>query len=210
MCCTNSDVQGSSIIKLAIFRRSKPPFSKPQVILIGEVPLPSADLPTKTLDTVGAYPLPCCYRRLRQAIVNFCIPTAENTYELQKHGTSKSGKYGSLVVRLQLIKFESEAIQESGPSTGDRELTASSNDQPAARPSDEAKLPLEDQVAGLFNEADRSAAKLSNAKGMSVIEDTTDTVDTGITMGDSDGFVLVCGYVEKLMVIGDVVSQVST
>jgi hypothetical protein len=113
-----------------------------------------------------------------------------------------------LVVQLQLIKVESEIIQES-PSTDDRERNASSNDQSATRPSDKAKLPLEDQVAGLFNEADRSAAKLSNAKGMSVIEDTTDTVDIGITMGDSDGFALVCGYVEKLMEIGDVVSQVS-
>jgi hypothetical protein len=207
---TVSEVRESSIIKLAIFRHSKPPFSKPQVILIGEVLLPNAGLPNNTLDTVGAYPLPCCYRRLRQAIVNFCIPIAENTYELQKHGTSKSGKYGSLVVRLQLIKVESEAIQKSGPSTDDRELIASSNDQPATRPSDKAKLPLEDQVAGLFNEADRSAAKLSNTKGMSVVEDSTDTVDTGITMGDSDGFALVCGYVEKLMEIGDVVSQVST
>jgi hypothetical protein len=44
---------------------------------------------------------------------------------------------------------------------------------------------------------------------MSVIEDSTDTIDIGITMGDSDGFALVCGYVEKLMEIGDVVSQVS-
>jgi hypothetical protein len=134
----------------------------------------------------------------------------ENTYQLQKHKTSKSGKYGSFVVRLQLIKFESEAIQELGPSRDDQELTTSSSDQPTARPSDEAKLPLEDQVAGLFNAADCSAATLSNAKGMSVIKDSTDIVDTGITMGDSDGFALVCGYVEKLIEIGNVVSQVST
>ncbi|KIM74793.1 hypothetical protein PILCRDRAFT_693732 [Piloderma croceum F 1598] len=43
---------------------------------------------------------------------------------------------------------------------------------------------------------------------MSVVEDSMDAVDTGITMGDSDGFALVCGYVEKLMEIGDVVSQI--
>jgi hypothetical protein len=193
---TGREVQESSIIKLAIFRHSKPPFSKPQVILIGEVLLPSADLPTETLDAVGEYPSPCWHSRLRQTIVNFYILTAENTYELQKHGASKSKKYGSLVIRLQVIKSELEAIQESA------------NDQPAARA--EAKLPLEDQVAGLFGEADRAVDKLSNARRMSVVEDSTDAVDTGMTMGDSDGFALVCGYVEKLMKIGDVVSQVST
>jgi hypothetical protein len=52
-----SEVQESSIIKLAIFRRSKPPFLKPQVILVGEVLLPSADLPTETHDIVGTYPV---------------------------------------------------------------------------------------------------------------------------------------------------------
>jgi hypothetical protein len=99
-------------------------------------------------------------------------------------------------VRIQLIKLKSEAIVESA------------NDQPAARP--EVKLPLEDQVVGLFNEADRSAAELSNVKDISAVEDSTDAVDTGINMGDSDGFALVCGYIEKLMKIDDVVSQVST
>jgi hypothetical protein len=193
---TGREVQESSIIKLAIFRHSKPPFSKPQVILIGDVLLPSGDLPTETLDAVGAYPLRCWHRCLRQTIINFCVPIAENTYELQKHGTSKSGKYGSLVVRLQLVKSESEAIQESA------------TDQPAASP--QVKLPLEDQVAGVFDEAGGAVDKLSNSMSMSVVEDSTDAIDAGITMGDSDGFALVCGYVEKLMKVGDVVSQVST
>lgn len=50
------EVQESSIIKLAIFRRSKPLFSKRQAILVGEVLLPKAYLLTETFDTVGAYP----------------------------------------------------------------------------------------------------------------------------------------------------------
>jgi hypothetical protein len=61
----------------------------------------------------------------------------------------------------------------------------------------------------VFDEAG-GVDKLSNSKSMSVVEDSTDAIDAGITMGDSDGFALVCGYVEKLMNIGDVVSQVST
>jgi hypothetical protein len=62
----------------------------------------------------------------------------------------------------------------------------------------------------VFDGAGGAVDKLSNSKSMSVVEDSTDAIDAGITMGDSDGFALVCGYVEKLMKIGDVVSQVST
>jgi hypothetical protein len=62
----------------------------------------------------------------------------------------------------------------------------------------------------LLDETDRSAAKLSNVKGMSVVENTTDTINVGATIGDSSGFAFVCGYVEELMKIGDTVSKVST
>jgi hypothetical protein len=130
-----------------------------------------------------------------------CCPT-EHTYELQKDGTSKSGKYGNLLVRFQLLEAQSEAVQEPGQSCENQEHGQSSNDQP-----DELKLPLEDQVIDLFDEADHGAAKLSNVKGTSVVENTT---DNPITIGDSDGFALVCGYVEQLMTIGDVVSKVGT
>ena len=67
---------------------------------------------------------------------------------------------------------------------------------------------MEDQVADLFDETDRSAAGLSNVKGMSAIGSITDTVNAAVTIGGSDGFTLVCGYVEKLMKIGDIVSKV--
>jgi hypothetical protein len=129
----------------------------------------------------------------------------EHTYELQKDGTSKSGKYGNLLVRLQLLEAQSEAVREPGQSRENQEHGQSSNNQP-----DEPKLPLEDQVVDLFDEADHGAAKLSNVKGMSVVENTTDAFNTPITIGNSDGFALVCGYVEQLMIIGDVVSKVGT
>jgi hypothetical protein len=135
---------------------------------------------------------------------------AENTYELQKQGTSKSGKYGTLLVSILVIKKQSEVIQEPGQSTENMECTESSKNQRAAHASDEAKLPLEDQVVALFDQADCSADKLSNAKRMSVVENTADTVNDGIEVGDSDGFALVCGYVEQLVEIGDVVSKAST
>ena len=106
-------------------------------------------------------------------------------------------------MRLQLLEAQSEVVQEPGQSRENQEHGQSSNDQP-----DEPKLPLEDQVVDLFDEADHCAAKLSNVKGMSVVENATDTVNTSITIEHSDGFALVCGYVEQLMKIGDVVSKV--
>jgi len=108
-------------------------------------------------------------------------------------------------VRLQLLEAQSEAVQDPGQSCENREYGRSSNKQ-----LDEPKLPLEDQIVDLFDEADHGAAKLSNVKGMSVVENTTDAINTPIPIGDSDGFALVCGYVEQLMIIGDVVSKVGT
>jgi len=108
-------------------------------------------------------------------------------------------------VRLQFLEAQFEAVQESGQSHENQEHSQPSNDE-----SDEPKLPLEDQVTELFDETDHSAAKLSNVKGMSVVENATDTVNTAMTIGESDGFTLVCGYVEQLMKILDVVSKVGT
>ena len=108
-------------------------------------------------------------------------------------------------MRLQFLEAQSKAVQESGQSHENQEHSQPSNDE-----SDDLKLPLEDQVAELFDETDRSAAKLSDVKGMSLVENATDTVNTPVTIGESDGFALVCGYVEQLMKIGDVVSKVGT
>jgi hypothetical protein len=49
----NSDVQEVSIIKIAIFRRSKLPLSNPQVISVGEVLLPARDITFDNRDTIG-------------------------------------------------------------------------------------------------------------------------------------------------------------
>jgi hypothetical protein len=103
-------------------------------------------------------------------------------------------------VRIQLLEVQSKAIQEPGQSCENQE-----HHQP-----DEPKLPLEDEVVNLFDEADHGATKLSNVKGISVVENTTDAINTPVTIGDSNGFALVCGYVEQLMTIGDVVSKVGT
>ena len=124
---------------------------------------------------------------------------------MQKGGTNKSGKYGNLLVRLQLLEAPSEAIQEPVQSRENQGHGQSSNDQP-----DEPKLPLEDRVVGLFDETDRSAGNLSNVKGLSAVQNATDATNTAITISGSNRFALVCGYVEQLMTIGDVVSKVGT
>ena len=108
-------------------------------------------------------------------------------------------------MRLQLLGAPSESVQGPRQSRENQGHGQSSNDQP-----DEPKLPLEDQVVDLLDETDHRAAKLSNVKGMSVVENTIDTANTSTTIGDSDGFALVCGYVEQLIAIGDVVSKVGT
>ena len=108
-------------------------------------------------------------------------------------------------MRLQLLEASSEAVQGPEQSRWNQEHGQSSNDQP-----DEPKLPLEDQVVGLFDETDRRAANLSNVKGLSAVQNTTDATNTAITISGSNGFALVCGYVEQLMKIGDVVSKVGT
>ena len=104
---------------------------------------------------------------------------------MQKGGTSKSGKYGNLLVRLQLLEAPSEAIQGPVQSRENQGHGQSSNDQP-----DEPKLPLEDRVVGLFDETDRCAANLSNVKGLSAVQNTTDATNSAITIGGSDGFAL--------------------
>jgi hypothetical protein len=108
-------------------------------------------------------------------------------------------------VRLQLFETPSESVQGPRQSRENQGHGQSSNDEP-----DEPKLPLEDRVVGLFDETDHSAANLSNVKGMLVVQNTTDAANTAITIGGSDKFALVCGYVEQLMKIGDVVSKVGT
>ena len=96
--------------------------------------------------------------------------------------------------------------QHSG---GDRIHDESSNGRPAAKASEEAILPLEKEIVELFDEADQGSAKLSNVKGVQVIGGSVEIINAGITIGDSSGFTSVCGYVEKLMKIGDAISQVS-
>jgi hypothetical protein len=108
-------------------------------------------------------------------------------------------------VRLRLLGAPSESVQGPRQSRENQGHGQSSNDQP-----DEPKLPLEDRVVGLLDETDRSAANLSNVKGLSAVQNTTDAANTAITIGGSDGFALVCGYVEQLMKIGEVVSKVGT
>ena len=107
-----------------------------------------------------------------------------------------------MLVRFQLLEAQSG---RPGQSSEKQEHGQSSNDQP-----DAPKLPLEDKVVDLFNETDRSAANLSKVKGMSTVQNTTDAANTAITISGSDGFALVCGYVEQLVAIGDVVSKVGT
>jgi hypothetical protein len=140
----------------------------------------------------------------------YCFP--ENTFEFQKHGSSKPGKRGSLEVRLELVQAPSKSSEvnpEPGQSGGQRAHAVTFNDQSAVISADEAMLPQEDDIDAVFDDADRGAASLSNVKEMSTTEGITDAVNTAMTLTGSDGFTLVCGYVEKLMSVGDVVSEVS-
>ena len=138
----------------------------------------------------------------------FLLFRVENTYELQKQGSSKSGKYGSVLVRLQLIEAQSDFLEVSVQSGGNREYTESSNYQATAAPSDKAKLPGDAPI--VFDEAQRSAAKLETVKGMSTFNNIAGTINTDTTIASVNGFALVCGYVETLMKIGDLVSEVNT
>jgi hypothetical protein len=132
----------------------------------------------------------------------------ENTFELQKHGSSKPGKPSSLDVHLQLVQAQSKST-EVDPEPGQSDHAVTSNDQPAAISPDGVRLPQEDEVDAVFGGADGGAASLSNVRGMSTTEGITDAVNTAMTLTGPDGFTLVCGYVEKLMSIGDIVSEVS-
>jgi hypothetical protein len=136
----------------------------------------------------------------------------ENTFELQKHGSSKPGKRRSLDVHLQLVQAQSKSTKVD-PEPGQSDQTAhavTSSDQPAAISPDGVRLPQEEEVDAVFGEVDRGAASLSNVKGLSTTEGITDAVNTAMTLTGSDGFTLVSRYVEKLMSVGDVVSEVST
>jgi len=140
-----------------------------------------------------------------------CYRFLENTFELQQHGSSKPGKRSSLDVHLQLVQAQSKSTKVD-PEPGQSDQTAhavTSNDQPAAISPDGVRLPQEDEVDAVFGEADRGAASLSNVKGMTTTEGITDAVNIAMTLTGSDGFTLVCGCVEKLMSVGDVVSEVS-
>ncbi|KIM73665.1 hypothetical protein PILCRDRAFT_828960 [Piloderma croceum F 1598] len=146
---------------------------------------------------------------VREILTGNCTKV-ENTFKLQKHGSSKPGKRSSLDVHLRLVQAQSESTEvDPEPEQADQMAHAvTCNDQPAVISPDGVRLPQKDEVDAVFGEADRGAASLSNVKGMSTTEDITDAVNTSMTLTGSDGFTLVCGYVEKLMNIGDVVSEI--
>jgi hypothetical protein len=114
------------------------------------------------------------------------------------------------VLRLQLIKLSSEASERPGKSDEGVRVDEGSVGGRAIVQTDEGKLPLDNQVKIIAEYADRSAASLSNPKGMSTFGDTAACVDDVAAMTSSQGFSLVCGYVEKLIKIGEVVSEVNS
>lgn len=141
-----------------------------------------------------------------------CYCLLEKTFEFQKQGFSKPGKCSSLEVHLQLVQAPSKSTEvnpEPGQSGDRRAHAVTFNDQSAVISADEVKLPQEDDIDAVFDDADRGAASFSNVKEMSTTEGISDAVNTAMTLTGSDGFTLVCGYVEKLMSVGDVVSEVS-
>ena len=107
------------------------------------------------------------------------------------------------MVRLQVIKSAPvEASQvPCNPGSSGVNIAGTSTDQP-----DEETLALED-VCVIAEEANHSAAKLSNVKGIAADRDIPDGV---ASMTNSQCFGLVCGYVEKLTGIGDELAKVCT
>ena len=194
-----SDVQPSSTVKISIYRR---PSLRSTATLVGEASFVITDVLARNCDVVGTF--------LTMLIVASNIfslefltfsPSVEEQRVLQKHGSNKAGKYGSLVVHLQLIKSASaEASQVPRNPGGGVDIAGTSTDQP-----DEGKLALED-VCVMAEEAGHSAAKLSNPKG---VTDPRDISDGVASMTSSQCFALVCGYVEKLTGIGDELAKVS-
>jgi len=136
-----------------------------------------------------------CYLVGLLIIVSDFSSFVEERHVLQKRGSNKSGKYGSLVVHLQLIKSDPAEAASSSV-----ENARTSTEQP-----DEGKLALQD-VCVMAEEADHSAAKLSNPKGVTDARDISDGV---ASMTSSQCFALVCGYVETLIGIGDELAKVS-
>jgi hypothetical protein len=138
-----------------------------------------------------------------------CHYFLEKTLELRQN--NKPGKYCSLEVHFELVKTQTESNKGNrgtGQSGDQRVHMVTVNSQPAAVFADAVKLTQEDEVGVVLGQADHGVASLSNFKGMSTIEGITGAIDTAGTLTDSDGFALVCGYVEKLMGIGDIVSGV--
>ena len=82
------------------------------------------------------------------------------------------------------------------------------NSQPPAVFANEVNLTQEDDVGVVLSQADCGVASLSNVRGMSTVEGITDAINTAMMLADSNRFALVCGYVEKLMGLGDIVSGV--
>ncbi|EGN96881.1 hypothetical protein SERLA73DRAFT_75730 [Serpula lacrymans var. lacrymans S7.3] len=175
------EVQTSSPIKLAVIRT---PLFRPNV-LIGEASLCLKD----TLKDKHSF---------------------EDTYQLCKDG-SRTAKSGSIVVRLELVEDVSGPVFQSQDLALSHELKApvTTSNEPsgreAARNSSNSTKP---EVLHATESAVKSANKPAHDQGASNAGMITSGVDNLESLSGTKCFDSVCGYVEKLTNIVDVVSEI--
>lgn len=135
------------------------------------------------------------------------------TLKLQKRNApGKLGKMYSLEVHLEVAITQSDStdVNQNPEQFGSQKTQPMlSSDQPVAVSEDKVMPPQEDETSAVLDEVAHGPTSFSTIKGMSAIESGTGAMDATMTFMGTNSFAVVCGYVEKLMNIGDVAAQVS-
>ena len=129
--------------------------------------------------------------------------------ELQKQNPPcKPGKSYSLEVHLELVtkSGSTNLNQDPGSQKVQRVL---SGDQPVTLSEGKVIPPREDETSAVLAEVARGPTNFSAIKEVLTIKNGTDAIEATMTYTGTNDFVAVCGCVEKLMNIGDVVAGVS-
>jgi hypothetical protein len=129
----------------------------------------------------------------------------EKTFQVNPIGSSKPGKYWRLFVRLQLVAMSDPAQchQEHEPSGGEGE-----QQRVGQSPLDDTNVLEEDQINKAAIQANCITASLGGSSVAVAAQIITDVADRTVTVSSSASFELVCEYVEKLVNIGAVLSEV--
>ena len=137
------------------------------------------------------------------------------TLELQNQNhPRRPGKIYSLEVHLELVTPQSDTtnvnqdprqsgIQEAQPIPPGDQLVEVAEDK-VMPPQDS-----NDETSAVLDEVARGSTNLSTVKGMSTIEIGTGAINTAVTFTGTNDFAAICGYVEKLVNIGNIMAEVS-